>query len=124
MILMAAFNVAGLFDAPDTHQHLSPVRTGAMFEEVDTLPRAQREVPIIHRDREAGIRQHGTDVGGGVVGSFKVVGVPIVGFGHKVLHEGLEVGAGGGVPVFVEGQRSAGVRQKEETHPFADIPRL
>jgi len=61
-------------------------------------------------------------VGGGVVGPFQVMGVPALSLGNKALHEGLQVGAGGGIPVFTEDQRGAGVRQEKIAHAFLHVP--
>lgn len=95
-----------------------------MLEDVNPLPGAEGKIAIIHGDGKAGISQHGADVGGGVVGSFQIMGVPTVPFGDEAFHEGFEVGAGGGVPVFADDQKGAGVLDKEKAHPFADVPFL
>ena len=59
---------------------------------------------------------------GGVIRPFQVVGIPSFPLGDKMFHERLQVGAGGGIPIFTEHQRGACVRQKEITHPFLHVP--
>ena len=88
----------------DAHQHLTPMWTGTMLEDINPLPCAQGQNSRIYRDRQAGIRQHSADVGSGVVGTFQVVGVPAISFRDEALHESLQVGAGGWVPVFADDQ--------------------
>ncbi len=93
-----------------------------MLEEIDTLPRAQREVPVIDRDREAGIRQHGSNVRGGIILPLQIMRVPIVTFGDEPLHECLQIGAGGWVPVLAHHQRGAGMLHEQKAHPFVYTP--
>lgn len=100
------------------------MRMSAVLKNVHALPGSEREVAVIHWNGEAGIRQHGADVRGGVIGSFEVVGVPFVSFGDEAFHERLQIGAGGRVPVLADDEGSAGMLQKEETHAFANAPIL
>lgn len=106
----------------DPHQNLAPVRTVAMLKDINPLPGTKRKVAVIHWDGQAGIGQHGADMGGGVVGTFKVMGVPGIPFRDETFHKSLEVGAGSWVPVFADHQRSAGMLQEEKAHAFAGSP--
>ena len=80
-----------------------------MFEDIDSLPGSQREIAIVNWNGQADICQHGADVRGGIVGTFKIMGVPTVPFGDEAFHERLQIRAGGGVPVLADNQRSAGM---------------
>jgi hypothetical protein len=104
------------------HQHLAPVRTGTVLKDVNPLPGAQGQISRIYRNCQAGIGQHGADVGGGIVGTLQIVRIPAISFRDEALHEGFQVCAGGRVPVFAYDQRGAGVWQEEKTHAFAYIP--
>ena len=93
-----------------------------MLEDVNPLPGSQGEIPIVHRDGQAGIRQHGADVGSRIVGTLQIVRVPGLSFRDEALHESFQVGTGGRVPVFADDQRGAGMRQEQEAHAFVHIP--
>ena len=58
----------------DELQHdLAAMRPGAMLDQVDRLPGAERELAVQHRDLQRGRRQHGLDMRRHVVGAFGVV---------------------------------------------------
>lgn len=88
------------------------MRTGAMFKDINPLPGSQRKIAIIHGDGEAGIGQHGADVGGCIVGSFKIVRVPTVPFRNEAFHKCFKVGAGSWVPILADDKR--GTRMLDE----------
>ncbi len=111
-----------LFHTQNTQQHLSLVRTGTMFEDIYPLPGAQQQISIINGNRQAGVCQHGADVGGGIVIAFERVRVPTVPLRDKSAHKSFQVGAGSRVPVFAHDQRGAGVRQEQEAHAFTHVP--
>lgn len=46
-----------------------------VFEEVDTLPGAEGELTLTHRNREARLRERRPKMGGHVIGTFERVGV-------------------------------------------------
>ena len=93
-----------------------------MLKKIDSLPLTQRQVPRIYRNRQAGICQHGTDVGSGIIRAFKIMRIPPIPFGDETLHKSFQVGASGRVPVFTDDQRSTGMRQEQEAHAFAHVP--
>lgn len=98
------------------------VRAGAVFEDVDALPCPEREIAVIHGDGEAGIGEHGADVGSGVVGTLQIVRVPAVPFGNEAFHECRQICASGGVPILTDDQRGAGVLQEQIAHTFPHVP--
>jgi hypothetical protein len=96
----------------------------AVLEQADALPGAQAELPILDRDGQVGVGEHGPDVGGAVVGAFQVVLVPGLAVGRQLFHESLQVGPGAGIVILADEQRGAGVRQVQEAHPFLHSPGL
>src|ERR1041384_7827914 len=88
----------------------------AVLKDIDSLPSPQRQVTIIHWNDQTRVREHTADVRGRIVGSFQIVCIPRISFRHEMLHESLQVGTRGGVPVFTEDERSAGVRQEQKAH--------
>ena len=93
-----------------------------MLENVNPLPGTQRQIPIIDRNGQAGIRQHGADVGSSIVIAFQCMRVPAISFRDEAFHKRFQVGAGGRIPVFAHHQRGAGVRQEQKAQAFAHVP--
>src|SRR3954465_9115859 len=50
--------------------HRAAVRSGAMLENIDPLPRSKRHPAVLHRDGKLRQRERGTDVRRHVIGPF------------------------------------------------------
>ena len=61
-------------------------------------------------------------MGGGIVGTFQIVGVPRIPFGDNSLHECFQIGTGGGVPVFAQYERGTCMLEKKKAHTLLDSP--
>ena len=95
---------------------------GAVFEQVDALPGAQAELAMINGDTQAGVRQHGAHMRGGVVGSLQGMANPCLAFGDQVLQKSLQVFPGGRIVVFTDHQGGAGMRHVKKTHALLNTP--
>src|SRR5215471_9853389 len=64
--------------ADKVQQHRAPVRRGAVFEEIHSLPGAQQHPAALHRDGNLCQRERGTNVRGHIVGPFDGVAVEAI----------------------------------------------
>src|SRR5262245_33417965 len=106
--------------------------TPAMFEEVDSLPRAEGRLTVQHRNRDLHLRERSAQMRRHVVRPFILMRIPARVFGGQSLEERFEVGANLRRGVLLNEERSGSVtaEQREEAcgdrllgDPRADLAR-
>lgn len=88
------------------------VRRAAVFEEIETLPGAQHHPVLSAGDRQAGLRERGTNMRGHVVWAFNRMAVAFAGFGHQTLIEVAEVEHNVAVCILLDCQAAGSVLNK------------
>ena len=91
-----------------------------MLEEVDALPRAEREAPGAHGNSEGGLGERCLDVRRHVVGPLGAVDEERIALGHESLEEGEEVALHVGVGVLLDEERGGGVAAEDGGEPRGD----
>ena len=86
----AAESEPGRSRAQDVNEQTARVRGRPVLEEVDALPRAEREAPGAHGNSEGGLGERCLDVRRHVVGPLGAVDEERIALGHESL-EGEEV---------------------------------
>ncbi|CAH2599323.1 protein of unknown function [Rhodovastum atsumiense] len=89
--------------------HLALVRRGAMFPEIDALPRAKHQFPLDNGNRKLGLGQGGADMGRHVVRPLNVMHVASTPVGGETGEEAFEIGAHVGIGILLHQQRAGGV---------------
>jgi len=88
-----------------------------MLKQVNTLPCAERQRAVMHRNTERGRQKSGLDMGGHIIRaliSMSEIGHFRVRRGrHESVEKGLQVGLYLGVRVFLNEQAGGGVADKE-----------
>ena len=84
-----------------------------MLEEIDPLPRAERQAAALHGYGELRLRQCRPQMGGHVVGALGAMTVAAGRLRSDGLEEGLEVGAHLRVCVLLDDERRGGVRTEQ-----------
>ena len=113
----ADFHLAG---ADELQHDLAPVRTGAMLDQIDRLPGAERHLAIDAPGSAASRRQHGLDMRGHVVRPFGVMS-PAGIFGRKARKRRLQIREHGRIGVFLDRQRCRGVADEQCHRAFSRI---
>ena len=72
----------------------------AVLPQIHALPRPERELAVLDRDREVGLRQHAAHVRRHVVRAFGRVDETAVAVRREIRHEGLEVAPHGSGSAF------------------------
>lgn len=62
-----------------------------MLEEIDSLPGAKQQTPVLHRNRELSLGQRRSDMGGHVVRPFGRVAVERRVFRNQTAEESLQI---------------------------------
>jgi hypothetical protein len=99
--------------ADEVQRHAAGVRVRAMFPEINSLPRPQRELTGAHGQRKIHGRQRGANVRGHVVLALGGVNEQRIAIRHEPREKGVEVAAHVGIGIFLDEQRSGGVAQMQ-----------
>jgi len=91
-----------------------------VFEEKNTLPRAELQLTVDNRHGFAGAREHHANVRGAVVAAFGGVDKIICVFRYKVLEEFLQVFPCRAIGVFHYNKTTTGVLDKNSRDAIAD----
>ena len=102
-------------------KHIAAMRRGAVLEEINALPRAERHAPILHRNGKLRGRQRRADVRGHVVGAFDGVPVKPIVLGHHAAEERVEIGLDIGVGIFLNQQRGRCVLHEDRQQAGLDV---
>jgi len=105
--------------AHDCEENSSSVRSAAMFEQENALPRSELHSPIDNRHGLAGARQHHADVRRHVVAAFRAVREVIGVFWNQTVKERFQVAARSGIGIFHDNQAATGVLNKYGHRPIA-----
>lgn len=97
-------------------RHRSPVRSAAVFEQIDALPNPQNRASVRDRDRQARRGDRGAEVGGHVVGAF-VIMLIAARLGREPREPALEIAARGGGGIFLDQQRTRRVPHEQREQP-------
>ncbi len=107
----------------DKLQHdLPAMRAAAMLDQVDRLPRSEREFTVQNRDLQRTRRQHGLDMRRHVVGAFGVVGPSAV-LGRKPAERRDQIVEHRRIGIFLDCQRRRGMAD-EQRHRALSRARL
>ena len=93
-------------------RHGTAVVRGAVLENINALPGAQRHSSLLHRNGELRLGQSGADVRRHIVRPFRRVPEQAVVFGDQPVEELVQVVHHIGIGILLNGQRRRGVLQK------------
>lgn len=96
------------------------MRDGAVLEDIQTLPRAERQASGYERNCETGLRQRGTDMRGHVVRSFRHVTEANCVFGNEMLEEISHVERHVGICVLLNHKRTGRVLDEDCKEAICD----
>ena len=99
----------------DGHQDVAIMRGSAMFIEIHTLPRAERQDAIAYRQVKAAVREDAADMGGHVIASLSVMAKDRIAVSDQTAQKGFEVAAHHRVGVLAQHERGAGVLYENVT---------
>lgn len=91
-----------------------------MLEEIDSLPGAKQQTPVLHRNRELGLGQRRSDMGGHVVRPFGRMTVERRVFGHQTAEESLQIPLHVGIGILLNRQGSGGVTAEKSEQPVPE----
>src|SRR6185312_6974167 len=91
----------------------APLGRPPMLEEIDRLPRAERQMAAFDRYSDLRLRQRRPQMGGHVVGALGAMPVAAGRLRGDGLEEGLQVGAYLRVRVLLDNERRRGVRTEQ-----------
>lgn len=108
---------------PSTHMnhHLTTVREIAVLPQIETLPGSQNEATVGDRNLLGGARDRRADMGGHIVGAFRVVDIAAAVLGDKLGEEIIQVAQHIGVGVFLDDQTGRGVAHEYGAKPGFDL---
>jgi hypothetical protein len=110
-----------VFFADELHGDAPGMRRAAMFPNVNALPGAQREAPIVERDAEIHRGQRGANVRGHIVIAFGGVNEEWVAVLHQAGEISLEVATDVGVGVLLDQQRGGSVPEVQRDQAAFEI---
>src|SRR5262245_42837394 len=90
-----------------------------MLEEINSLPRAEHELPADERYREMHLRERGANMRGHIVRAFVIVGISGRILRRELREERFEIGAHFGRGILLNEERCGGVPAKECQQSFA-----
>jgi len=106
--------------------NLALVRTGPMFEKVNSLPSSQHHLPANNRNRQADRQERGLDMGRHIVGALvgmSQIGHLGVGRGrHEPVKKLGQVSLYLGIGVLLDEERTRGVPDEKRQHAIARNP--
>lgn len=99
-------------DAEHLENDFALMRSAAVFEQVETLPRAEGHMAVNDRNRERCMRQGRADVRRHVVGPFERVPIVFRVFGDQAFEEIAQVERHVGVGILLDDERTGSVLNK------------
>lgn len=93
----------------------------AMFEDVETLPIAERERALDNGNRELDAAEHGADMRRHIVRTFEGVTVETAFLGHHAIEVGVEIRENVGRSVLLNGEGGGGVLDKESEKTGGEV---
>ena len=106
----------GLPNVADKLQYdLTPMRTAAMLDQIDRLPRSKGEFAVKDRNLQRGRRQHGLDVRRHIIGSLGIV-APTRMLRRQPVECGRQIRKHRRIGVFLNRQRRRGMANEQRHH--------
>src|ERR1035437_8818142 len=110
--------LARLF-ADEVQRHAARMWPCAVFPQIDSLPRSEREPASVNRDGKIHRRQRGADVRGHVVVALSSVAEERIAVAHEPREKGVQIAAHIRVGIFLDQQRGGSVAQMQREQPVA-----
>ena len=92
----------------------------AVLPQIDPLPRAERETPILKRNRKGRRRESRLDMGRHVVGTLERMREVRIVLRYETVEPPFQVTASGWIRVLLDREAGGGVLHHESAQPFPD----